>query len=73
MQHSLTAPLKELAQVAHSVSRQRILAMRVPEANIAELHELGQDFNSLLDELEAWQAHQRRENASLLHQPPTMP
>ncbi|MFQ2252224.1 diguanylate cyclase domain-containing protein [Aeromonas hydrophila] len=68
MQNSLTAQLKELAQVAHSVSRQRILAMRVPEANIAELHALGQDFNSLLDELEAWQAHQRRENASLLHQ-----
>jgi diguanylate cyclase len=67
MQNSLTVPLKELAQVAHSVSRRRILAMRVPEAHIAELHELGQDFNSLLDELEAWQAHQRRENASLLH------
>ncbi|MEN9586000.1 MAG: hypothetical protein RLZZ616_3006 [Pseudomonadota bacterium] len=67
MQNSLTVPLKELAQVAHSVRRQRILAMRVPEADIAELHELGQDFNSLLDELEAWQAHQQRENASLLH------
>ncbi|MBP8222814.1 diguanylate cyclase domain-containing protein [Aeromonas sp. D3] len=68
MQNSITVPLKKLAQVAHSVSRQRTLAMRVPEADIAELHELGQDFNSLLDELEAWQAHQRRENASLLHQ-----
>lgn len=49
MQNSITVPLKKLAQVAHSVSRQRTLAMRVPEADIAELHELGQDFNSLLD------------------------
>lgn len=68
MQRSITAPLKELAQVAYSVRRQRALKQRVPAANIAELHELGEDFNSLLDELEAWQAHQRRENASLLHQ-----
>lgn len=68
MQYSITAPLKALAQVAHSVRRRRTLNQRVPSANIAELHELGEDFNSLLDELEAWQAHQKRENASLLHQ-----
>lgn len=68
MQRSITAPLKALAEVAYSVSRQRALKQRVPAANIAELHALGEDFNSLLDELEAWQAHQKRENASLLHQ-----
>lgn len=67
MQRSITAPLKALAEVAYSVSRQRALKQRVPAANIAELHELGEDFNTLLDELEAWQAHQKRENASLLH------
>ncbi|MEG0007129.1 MAG: diguanylate cyclase [Aeromonas sp.] len=68
MQYSITDPLKALAQVAYSVRRQRAIKQRVPAANIAELHELGEDFNSLLDELEAWQAHQKRENASLLHQ-----
>jgi len=68
MQRSITAPLKALTEVAYNVSRQRALKERVPAANIAELHELGEDFNSLLDELEAWQAHQKRENASLLHQ-----
>ena len=52
MQRSITAPLKALAEVAYSVSRQRALKQRVPAANIAELHELGEDFNSLLDELE---------------------
>lgn len=67
MQYSITDPLKALAEVAYSVRRQRALKQRVPAANIAELHELGEDFNSLLDELEAWQAHQKRENASLLH------
>ncbi|WP_270698125.1 diguanylate cyclase domain-containing protein [Aeromonas sp. QDB05] len=67
MQRSITTPLKALAEVAYSVSRQRALKQRVPAANIAELHALGEDFNTLLDELEAWQAHQKRENASLLH------
>ena len=67
MQRSITAPLKALTEVAYNVSRQRALKQRVPAANIAELHALGEDFNTLLDELEAWQAHQKRENASLLH------
>ncbi|MGY3856507.1 diguanylate cyclase domain-containing protein [Aeromonas veronii] len=68
MQHSITEPLKSLALVAFNVRRRRDTNLRVPSTNIAELHELGEDFNSLLDELEAWQAHQKRENASLLHQ-----
>ncbi|MFB2872446.1 diguanylate cyclase domain-containing protein [Aeromonas jandaei] len=68
MQVSIIGPLRELARVAHSVRRQRTLGMRAPPAGIVELNELGDDFNSLLDELQAWQAHQARENASLLHQ-----
>lgn len=68
MQVTITSPLRQLAQVAHSVRRQRTLGMRAPPADIVELNELGDDFNSLLDELQAWQAHQARENASLLHQ-----
>lgn len=68
MQVSITAPLRKLALVAHSVRRQRTLGMRAPPADIVEINELGDDFNSLLDELQAWQAQQARENASLLHQ-----
>lgn len=68
MQVSITSPLRKLARVAHSVRRQRTLGMRAPPADIVELNELGDDFNSLLDELQAWQAQQARENASLLHQ-----
>ena len=68
MQVTITSPLRQLALVAHSVRRQRTLGMRVPPADIVELNELGDDFNALLDELQDWQAHQARENASLLHQ-----
>lgn len=68
MQVSIIGPLRDLAQVAHSVRRQRTLGMRASPAAIVELNELGEDFNSLLDELQAWQQHQARENASLLHQ-----
>ncbi|MGL4506547.1 MAG: diguanylate cyclase domain-containing protein [Aeromonas sobria] len=68
MQFTITSPLRQLAQVAHSVRRQRTLGMRAPPADIVELNELGDDFNALLDELQAWQAQQARENASLLHQ-----
>ena len=68
MQRSITAPHKALTEVAYNVSRQRALKQRVPAANIAELHALGEDFNSLLDELGAWQAHHKRGDARLLHQ-----
>ncbi|MGL5030388.1 MAG: diguanylate cyclase domain-containing protein [Aeromonas sp.] len=68
MQRSITNPLRDLAAVAHSVRQQRTLGLRASPATILEFNELGQDFNALLDELQAWQAHQAQENASLLHQ-----
>ena len=36
-------------------------------ASIAELNQLGDDFNALLDEFEEWQNTLRDENASLEH------
>ncbi len=48
--------------------RERDFEKRVPEAGIAELSQLGEDFNALLDELESWQARLQDENASLAHQ-----
>ncbi|MEG0886770.1 MAG: hypothetical protein RSH52_36700, partial [Janthinobacterium sp.] len=41
--------------------------LRVPAAGIAELNQINDDFNALLDELEAWQSHLQKENASLSH------
>lgn len=61
-------PLRHLASVAHAARRERSFDRRVPEAQIAELNELGNDFNALLDELESWQSHLQSENETLAHQ-----
>jgi diguanylate cyclase (GGDEF)-like protein len=64
---SISQPLRNLAQVAHDVRNERAFDRRTPPAEIAELNELGDDFNALLDELQAWQSQMQRENASLAH------
>ncbi len=64
----ITRPLRGLASVAHAARRERSFDRRVPEAPIAELNELGNDFNALLDELEVWHSHLQSENQSLDHQ-----
>lgn len=66
--NSITTPLGELAQVTHRVRTARAFGQRVPPAHIVELDELASDFNSLLDELEKWEAGMQRENKSLAHQ-----
>ncbi|WP_312155920.1 CHASE sensor domain-containing protein, partial [Pseudomonas sp.] len=60
-------PLRSLASVAHAARRERSFDRRVPEAQIAELNELGNDFNALLDELETWQSHLQSEKETLGH------
>ncbi|MGK5080989.1 diguanylate cyclase domain-containing protein [Janthinobacterium sp. HLX7-2] len=67
METDITAPLRHLAETAHRVRRDRSFELRVPPANIAELNQINDDFNALLDELEAWQSHLQKENASLSH------
>ena len=66
--NDITRPLRGLASVAHAARRERSFDRRVPEAPIAELHELGNDFNALLDELEVWHSHLQNENQTLAHQ-----
>lgn len=63
----IAGPLDHLARVAYAVRRDRDFGQRVPPAPIAEIDELGKDFNALLDELEAWQKHLQSENASLAY------
>ena len=60
--------LQNIASVAHDVRRRRAFSLRVPSSSIAELDKLSGDFNSLLDELDQWQRHLKRENDSLTHQ-----
>lgn len=67
-QRELMAPLRAFSAVARTIARERTFARRVPSSPIVELHELGEDFNQLLDEIEAWQNQLQRENASLAHQ-----
>ncbi|WP_096473643.1 diguanylate cyclase domain-containing protein [Burkholderia stabilis] len=62
---NIVSPLRALAGVAHAVRRERAFAQRVEPVAIAELNELGDDFNALLDEFEDWQNMLRDENASL--------
>ncbi|WP_218177633.1 diguanylate cyclase domain-containing protein [Pseudomonas gingeri] len=64
----IIGPLRSLADVAHAARRERAFDRRVPPAQIAELDNLGTDFNALLDELESWQTHLQSENESLAHQ-----
>ena len=64
---NIVAPLRALAGVAHAVRRERAFGRRVEPAAIAELNQLGDDFNALLDEFEDWQNTLRHENASLEH------
>ncbi|WP_053181706.1 diguanylate cyclase domain-containing protein [Pseudomonas thivervalensis] len=65
---AITGPLRSLAEVAHAARSERALDRRVPPAAIAELDNLANDFNALLDELESWQTHLQSENETLAHQ-----
>jgi nitrate/nitrite-specific signal transduction histidine kinase len=59
-----------MTTVANLVREQRAFNIRLPEANIVELNELSQDFNSLLDEIEQWHLsliHRVWESKDLLH------
>ncbi|WPC30150.1 diguanylate cyclase [Pseudomonas moraviensis] len=65
---AIIGPLHSLASVAHAARSERALDRRVPPAQIAELDNLGNDFNALLGELESWQTHLQNENETLAHQ-----
>lgn len=67
MLRDIVTPLQHLARVARAVHRERALGQRVPAARIAELRELGDDFNALLHELEARHAQLEQQNAALAH------
>jgi diguanylate cyclase (GGDEF)-like protein len=64
----IAKPLEALTEIAQTVRRHRSSGDRVPAAEIRELRELGNTFNALFDELDAWQASARTENARLAHQ-----
>lgn len=58
---------EKMTTVATLVREQRAFNLRLPDVQIVELHELSQDFNSLLDEIEQWHKHLKQENDVLAH------
>ncbi len=67
MLSNIVDPLRNLMRVAHAVRSERAFGQRMPPARIEELNALSEDFNVLLDELEAWQKQLQHENRSLAH------
>lgn len=59
--------LRHLASVAAIARREQQFQYRVKPTAIAELHELGDDFNALLEELESWQTQILGHNELLTH------
>ena len=67
MLRDIVTPLQHLAGVARAVHRDRAQGHSVPPARLAELRELGDDFNALLHELEERHAQLEQQNARLAH------
>ena len=58
--------LQNITDVVHDVRTYRNFSRRVTDERIDEFHRFGQDFNSLLDEMEEWQLSLQARNALLL-------
>ena len=65
LQSEVVRPLEHVAEVAHAVRKDRAFERRVPASGIAEIDRFGQDFNSLLAELQGWHAGLTSENREL--------
>lgn len=63
----IVAPLEEITQIAHTARKQQQFTSRVTAASIAELYQLGDDFNALLANLELWQAQVKLEKETLTY------
>lgn len=68
LRRDVTAPLAEIAEVAHAVRVDRAFDRRAPSSAIAEIDSLAGDFNSLLAELQGWHEGIKRENRALARQ-----
>lgn len=67
LNRSLVAPLAAIAEAAHAVRADGNFERRVPPANIAEVNELAEDFNALLNKLQDWQGQISSTHEALLH------
>ncbi|WP_039030098.1 diguanylate cyclase DgcN [Leclercia adecarboxylata] len=66
LHNGVVTALQNITEVVHDVRSNRNFSRRVSEERIDEFHRFGQDFNSLLDEMEEWQLKLQAKNAQLL-------
>lgn len=65
LEEAIAAPLDQVAEIAHEVVIQRRPSLRLAPVGIAEIDQITDDFNMLLDELEKWHETIATENAEL--------
>ena len=66
LHNGVVAALQNITDVVHDVRTNRNFSRRVSQERIDEFHRFGQDFNSLLDEMEEWQLKLQAKNAQLM-------
>ncbi|KQN64786.1 diguanylate cyclase DgcN [Erwinia sp. E602] len=66
LHRGLVSALQTITGVVHEIRATRQFSRRVPPSAISELHAFGEDFNSLLNEMEKWQRREQQERDSLL-------
>ena len=65
VQREIVFPLNILASLTHAVRVSRTFDRRAPPAKVVEIHQLGEDFNALLSELEKYEREQQARAAQL--------
>lgn len=66
LHNGIVTALQNITDVVHDVRSNRNFSRRVSQERIDEFHRFGQDFNSLLDEMEEWQLKLQAKNAQLM-------
>ena len=66
LHNGIVNALQNITDVVHDVKSNRNFSRRVEEERIEEFYRFGQDFNSLLDEMEEWQLKLQARNAQLM-------
>ena len=67
VRRDIMQPLQALIAVTHAARQERPTQSRAPASKITELHQLGEGFNALLEEIEAHQTPLHQESQSLTH------
>ncbi|HEX9390691.1 MAG TPA: diguanylate cyclase [Usitatibacteraceae bacterium] len=65
VQKEIVSPLNSLASLTHAVRVSRTFDRRAPPAKVVEIHQLGEDFNALLTELQKYEEEQKARAAEL--------